>query len=193
MGQELTYTSTTSSFRFPISRSDWQLSQALRTYVPDEIEILFEVGELGEKSFVAVDDLRRAANRLSEFFNTESDKMPFTYQFKCEQSLNANLPPGGYGTGGMSGIRLPNDRDHFYSIHAGFNQCELKKIAIGEDGRGILVETIDLRNTKEIKTDTVGAIKIKRSRKRTDLSDAVARIRAFLNTVSDEKIVKSIE
>jgi len=173
MSQDLIYRAACAEYRFPLSRSDWQLTQSLRQHLPDDVDALFDVPELGTKIVVSVDQLRKSATRLSEFIVQRNELLPYTYQFKCERSIHPSVPAGGFSTGGMSGIRLPEDRFHVYSIRAGFDECYLRKMAIGTDGRGIEIEKLDLRGTTRLATETLGTIAIRRTRKRTDLNVAI--------------------
>jgi hypothetical protein len=192
VGQDLTYRAGDAEYEYRISRADWDLMKSLREHLPEEIGLLFEVPELGAVVNVPTDELRAAADRLEAFFSSHSDLLPYTYQFSCERTGDPYIVPGGFSTGGMSGLRLPGDDVHYYFIRAGFDECSLEKSRAGPDGRGVNVDRRDLRGERELLTENMGKIRIRRRRARTELRQAVAEIKQFLRDITSPGIAKSV-
>jgi hypothetical protein len=188
----LTYRAGEAVYEYRISRADWQLIESLRDHLPAEVELLFIVPALGSEVCVPTNELRTAADRVAAFFMENSDLLPYTYQFKCERSPDPRIASGGFGTGGMSGLRLPGDKDHYYLIRAGLNECSLEKMAVGPDGRGFTVDKRDLRGESQLLTETVGKISIRRSRAKSELRQAVGEIRLFLQNVKAHEVTKTV-
>ena len=70
---------------------------------------------------IATPSLRRLASAIDQFLAANAHVLPATYQFKLERFPVAGVPPGGFGSDGFSGFRLPGDADHWYMIKAGLN------------------------------------------------------------------------
>jgi hypothetical protein len=70
---------------------------------------------------IATPSLRRSASAIDQFLAANALVLPATYQFKLERFPVAGVPPGGFGSDGFSGFRLPGDADHWYMIKAGLN------------------------------------------------------------------------
>jgi len=89
----------------------------------------------------------------------EGDRLSYVYSFVVKEG-----PLASSGTGGVSGIRMPGDQAHYYSLDAGVGMCDLGKLGIDETGRGYLVETTDCRDKKSLATANAGEIKFNRRR-----------------------------
>jgi hypothetical protein len=172
VGQDLTYRGGQAVYEYRISRADWLLIQSLRDHLPAEAELLFIVPALGAEVQIKTIELRAAADRLQAFFTENSQLLPYTYQFKCERPPDPRMTPG-FSTGGMSGLRLSGDNEHYYFIRAGLNECSLEKMGIGPDRRGFTVDHRDLRGERELQTENLGKITIRRSRAKSDLAKAI--------------------
>jgi hypothetical protein len=98
----------------------------------------------------------------------------------------------GFGTGGMSGIRLSCDTDGAYSIRAGLNECRLDKLAVGPDGRPYYELERDLRGERELLTSNLGRIAIRRTRAKADLVKALPQIQRFLGSISSPDVSKCV-
>ena len=190
MSQDLTYHAGDATYAHRASRSDWQLITFLREHLPDEIGALFDVPALGESVRVAADTLAAAADAVLALVADRRDLLPYTYQFKEEVAADPGARPG-FGTGGVSGIRLPGD-DGYYSIRAGLNECRLRRIAIGPDGRGYTVDERDLRGERELLTANMGRIVIRRTRAKTDLVRALGEMARFFRTVGSAEVAKRV-
>ena len=142
---------------------------------------------LGETVNIPADALRMAADRVSAFVAENKHLLPYTYQFKTEIPPDPRMATG-FSSGGMSGIRLPGDSEHYYFISAGLNECRLEK----SDKRGVTVEERDLRGERNFMTDGLGMITIRRTRAKADLLKALPEIKSFLLKVGDVEITKSI-
>jgi hypothetical protein len=188
----LTYRAGDAVYECRISRADWQLIQSLRDHLPAEVELLFSVPALGSEVRVPTNELRTAADHVAAFFTGSPQLLPYTYQFKCERSPDPRIAAGGFGTGGMSGLRLPGDNNHYYFLRAGLNECSLERKAVGPDGRGFTIDKRDLRGERELQTETVGKISIRRSRAKSELRQAVGEIRVFLQNVTADAVAKTV-
>ena len=191
MGQDLTYQADDAIYEYRISRADWHLIQALREHLPEEVEALFIVPAMGEPLHVATTVLRSAADTVLAFVTRSRDVLPYTYQFKLEFPSDPRMTPG-FSTGGMSGMRLPGDSEHYYAIRAGLNECRLEKWGIGPDGRGCKIDERDLRGEREFLSANMGNITIRRTRAKADLVKALSEIQRFLQRVSSLEVVKSV-
>jgi hypothetical protein len=191
VGQDLTYQAGNAVYEYRIARADWELIQSLRGHLPNEIEALFVVPSLGEPVRVATPTLRSAIGAVMAFIASNKDLLPYTYQFKVETPPDPRMTPG-FGTGGMSGIRLPGDTDCSYTIRAGLNECRLDKISVGPDGRPHHELARDLRGERELPTANMGKITIRRTRAKTDLVKALPKIQAFLRDISSPEVTKSV-
>jgi hypothetical protein len=191
MGQDLTYQAGNDKYEYRISRADWELTQSLREYLPDEVDALFTVAELGDEVSVSTSVLRTAVEKVLVFLAENKKVLPYTYQFKLEIPPDPRMGTG-FGTGGMSGIRMTGDEEHYYYIKAGLNICRLEKLGIGPDGRGIVVEKRDIRDEKELSTSNLGRIQIRRTRAKADLVKELPEIQRFLQQVTSAEVIKSV-
>jgi hypothetical protein len=192
LGQDLSYQAGDDVYEYRISRSDWHLTQALREHLAAEVDLMFGVPALGDEVRVPSDALRLAADRVAAFVSENRGLLPYTYQFKVERPGDPNITPG-FTTGGMSGIRLPNDADNRYWIRAGLNECRLKQIPINGSSRSLSWdEARDLRGERQLLTENLGLITIRRTRAKTDLLKALAEMQSFLKKITVLEVTKSI-
>src|SRR5262245_11438969 len=122
MGLDLTYDADGVTFTHRFSPTDWDTIEALRAHLPNEVGLCFDVAELGEPVRITTSALKESALAIDRFLVTNARVLPATYQFKLERFPVPGVPAGGFRTGGISGLRLPNDLDHFYWIEAGLNE-----------------------------------------------------------------------
>lgn len=120
--------------------------------------------EMGVEETFHVNDLLENLDSIDDFLSTQGHLLPPTYLFKREYLLvrdGSRYPiDEDFVDGRMSGIELPDDTAHRYSIDAGVDSCSLTKIAIDPDGRGRFVERRDLRGEQELVTLNCGRIQI---------------------------------
>ena len=98
------------------------------------------------------------------------------------------------GSGGMSGIRMNGDSFH-YTIRANIAECRLDRLGVDGQGRGVVVETTDIRSLKRLETDSLGPVVISRRKLKTSLPDTlrgVARFRGFSSRRSDRIVVSVV-
>jgi hypothetical protein len=192
MGLDLTYEADKATFTHRFTQADWAAIEALRAHLPQEIDTCFDVVEFGAPIRIRRLALRDAASTIDRFLADSSHLLPATYQFKLERFQVPGVPVGGFSTGGMAGLRLPNDPDHFYSIHAGLNELVLRKMAVGADGKGVIVEERDMRNESELITESAGKIQFRRRVAKSTLRRVLREIAAFAEAVVSEEVTKTV-
>ncbi len=192
MGLDLNYAADGADFTHRFSHTDWDTIEALRPHLPTEVHICFDVPELGEPVRVKSISLKDSALAIDRFLADNAQMLPATYQYKLERFLVPGWPAGGFDTGGISGLRLPNDPDHFYSLWGGLNKLLLKKMAVGSDGKGVIVEERDLRNETELLTENAGRVQFRRRAAKTTLRRALREIAAFADSVISVELTKIV-
>ena len=156
VGQDLRYIAGDSEIERRITLADWKLIDELQKHLPDETETVFMVPDLGEDVVESVENLREAAAKLTEFIDNHADVLPYTYAYRCERIPGYPGVAVGYSSGGLSGIRLPGDADHFYFLRAGLDECSLERWGVSADGKGFPIDRQDLRQ-QEQKPPSAGA------------------------------------
>lgn len=194
MGLDLIYRcqgrETTS--RFPMA--DWDTLSRLREPLPGEVAAMADVPGFGEEEVVPLDELKDAIGRLDGYLRDHADLLPHTYEFRCEYILAGpeRYEGGGFSTGGMSGLQLPEDGDHRYAIRAGLDECRLDRMALLPDGTGRVVETRDLRGEEGFETVNCGRVRIRKRRAKSSLRAGLAKIREFLDSLPAGSTVTKI-
>ena len=120
-------------------------------------------------------ELMRTLEELLEAIGRERERWSYVYSTEVKSG-----PLASSGTGGMSGIRMPGDTAHFYSLSAGVGKCDLTKWAIDNNGQGIVAETIDCRDETSLLTGNTGEIKIKRRKIELTLPVELQRLQSKL-------------
>jgi hypothetical protein len=192
MGLDLTYDADGTTFTRRFSPADWDTIDVLTKHLPKEIGICFDVPAFGEPVRIKTEALREAARSLDSFLAENAHLLPAMYQFKLERFPVPGVPPGGFETGGISGLRLPGDTVHFYAITSGLNVCELQKMGIGADGNGAILEKRDLRAQTELMTENAGLVKFRRRAAKTSLRRSLREIAAFADTVTCMELMKIV-
>jgi hypothetical protein len=198
MGIDLIYRCSDREFSIRFSLADWDMIARLSSHLPEAVQIMSGVPELGAEAIIPLGQLRAAANEIDDFLRDRADLLPYTYEFKCEY-----IPVGPpeacqywecdrFGTGGQGGFRLPGDELHFYCLWAGLNECRLEKMAVGADGRGKVVEVRDMRGEREFQTANCGRVQIRKRRAKWSLRKGLAEIRKFLSTVDGPEVIKIV-
>ena len=85
----------------------------------------------------------------------------------------------------MSGIIINNAT---YEFESGRNKCELEKY-IFKNNKKEYFETIDIREWKIIEDDEFGTIKINKRKTSFKLKNKLKKLKAFLESVKDEKVL----
>lgn len=192
MGLDLTYDADGVTFTHRFSHADWDTIEALRAHLPGQVGVCFDVPELGASVQIKTAALKQSALEIDLFLADNAKLLPATYQYKLERFPVPGVPVGGFNTGGAGGIRLAHDPDHFYYIEAGLNHLRLIKQAAGPDGKGVVVEDRDIRNEKELLTETYGKIQFRRRAAKTTLRRALRDITAFTDRVASDELTKVI-
>lgn len=192
MGLDFTYDADGAGFTHRFSHADWDTIEALRAHLPEQVGICFDVPELGESVRIKTAALKQSAVEIDHFLADNAQILPATYQFKLERFPVPGVPAGGFDTGGISGLRLPNDPDHYYGIRAGLNKLQLRKMAVGPDGKGVIVEERDMRNETELLTESAGKVQFRRRAAKTTLRRALRDIAAFADRVVSEEVTKVV-
>jgi len=192
MGLDLTYSSGDAKFTHRFSNVDWQTIEALRAHVGRAVEVCFDVPEFGEPVRVATAALKEGALTMERFLGENAHLLPATYQFTVGRFMLGGTLPGEFHTGGMSGLRMPNDPDHVYTILAGLNELALEKMAVGKDGLGVVVELRDLRGETELLTENAGTLRFRRRASKTTLRRALRDIAAFADGVTAGELMKTV-
>ena len=165
---------------------DWETIDLVRQFCPEAVASMVDVPDFGDEVRVPLCDLRNAVEQIDGLLRDQPGLLPYTYQFKPEYISSGDLSDDRriewhkFGTGGLSGIRLPGDEVHWYAIHAGLNECRLEKLAKQHDGRGVIVAQRDIRGERELRTANCGQIQIRKRRAKSSLRKGLAEIRNFL-------------
>ena len=155
------------------------------------VELCFDVPDYGEAVRITTADLRRCLSNIERFLEENSYLLPSTYQYQLERFPIPGVPVGGFESGGMSGIRLPNDPDHYYFIQGG-DELTLEKIALDVNGRGVIVEKRDLRHASELITENCGKISFRRRKKNSELRQGLLKMIEFTNDVDTPDVIKIV-
>ena len=92
----------------------------------------------------------------------------------------------------MTGIRLPDDAMHYYTLDTGLDECRLERWGIGADGRGNRHDERDLRGEASLETLDFGTIQFRRRRPKSQLSRVLADILKFAEQCGVAEIVKVV-
>jgi hypothetical protein len=199
MGMDLIYRCDGQEFMHRFSMSDWETLEVVRQLCPEAVATIVDVPDLGDEVLVPLFDLRNAVEQIDSLLHDRPELLPYTYQFKPEYlssgdpSDDRRIEWGEFGTGGLSGIRLPGDEVHWYAIHGGLNECRLEKIAAQQDGKdSIIVDQRDMRGERELWTANCGRIQIRKRRTKSSLRKGLAEIRDFLAEQPEGKKVTKV-
>jgi hypothetical protein len=109
---------------------------------------------------------------------------------RMEHFPGTRHPDGEWQGGAVSGLRLPGDPGHFYTISVGPNRCELEKGRVGADGRGQVVGREDIRGRDHVQTETVGRVDLRRCFSGAGLAEKLAELRAFFAAYPGQQVSK---
>ena len=188
MGIDLTYKAGEKEFCIRLSMSDWQTIAEVNRHLPAAVATCFEVPDFGQPAVIPRATLRDSAAQIETLLVEHPELLPHTYQYKLEfmqQGDKRIVLPFNFDTGGVSGVRLPGDDQHWYSILAGLNKLLLEKRTTNE-----VVEVRDLRGESELSTANMGCIQFRKRRAKTNLRKCLGEILAFLNTIDECQVTK---
>jgi hypothetical protein len=94
---------------------------------------------------------------------------------------------------GIGGIRLPGaPSDRVYTLWCGPGRCDVVETAVGPDGRGTDVGTVDLRGDRDVLTANMGRIRIHRRRTKTQLPHELERLQAAVQGWPPSEVAKFV-
>lgn len=191
MSLDTVYTCRDSEHALRLSDADRVCLERIRVVAPAAIDALFAASIFGEPVSSTVNELLAAVDALQSALRDRSDLLPATYQMRLERTPTGDTS-GIWEGGAISGLRLPGEPDYFM-LRVGPDQCELTRIQIGEDGRGVLAGTQDLRGREAIQTETVGKIELRRRPSGATLRKQLTTLRMFLQKLRiDEEVTIAI-
>lgn len=193
MGLDLLYKSDTYELATRFALADWHTLEEVRKHLPDMIAVAFDTPDFGEPVTIPLAELQNAIRQLEEFLAQKPELLPYTYQMKYEYFDDGKYRHkfGRFTTGGTSGFHVPGDDKHC-ALWAGLNKLTLEKMSIGEDGKGYVVEVIDLRNEKELLTVEMGLVKFRKRKAKTSLRQGLSKIREFLEQLDSNHVIKIV-
>ena len=116
--------------------------------------------------------------------------LPGTYQMRMEYLPGSTQPYGVWNGGALSGLRLPGDGEHYYTIHVGPDRCELVTMGDGPDGCGVVIGREDIRGRTHVLTETVGRIDLRLRPAGAGLRKKLSELRAFLTQLPGQQVTK---
>jgi hypothetical protein len=94
---------------------------------------------------------------------------------------------------GVGGIRLRGaPADRVYTLWCGPGRCDLVETAVGPDGRGTDVGTVDVRGERDVLTATMGRIRIHRRRAKTRRPQELERLQAVVRGWPPGEVAKLV-
>lgn len=198
MGLDLIYICKNHQHIIRFSSAEWDIIEQIRANLPESVEVLFNVSELGEGTTVELALLKKAVEAISDLLSEQPAFLPYIYQFKPEYVLVG--PPEDdnrfyrhrFDTGGLSGIKLFDDEKHRYMVDAGLDKLKLSKAVIEPDDRGFIIEEVDIRQLNELQTENCGLIQFRKRRADTEFRERLIEIDKFLASVEGFEVVKII-
>jgi hypothetical protein len=82
------------------------------------------------------------------------------------------------------------DPDHYYLIRVGPDRCELEKMGVGPNGRGVILGREDVRGRDHVLTETVGRVDLRRRPAGASLRKKVTELRGFFAGLSGKQVSK---
>jgi len=189
MGLDLVYASGAAKQAVRFTDAEWACIERLGTVASTHVEALFNAPVFGEPVPVAANELLAAVDALLALLRDRPDLQPSTYQMRMERYPLTGQPDGTWQGGAISGLRLPGESDYFM-LRVGPDQCELERMRVGSDGRGILLGSEDLRERTSIETETVGRIDLRRRPARATLKKRLAALREFFAGQAGGRVTK---
>lgn len=179
MGLDLVYSAGSDQQTIRLTDAEWACIERLRSVAQAPVDTLFNVPDFGEPVSVPAGELVAAVDAVLTLFRDHPDLQPATYQMRMERLPVGDQPDGEWRGGAMSGLRLPGEPD-FFMIRVGPDQCELTRMAVGPDGRGVVTGREDLRGRTHVDTETVGRVDFRRRSSGAGLRKKLIDLRGFL-------------
>jgi hypothetical protein len=192
MGLDVVYSCGQAKRSIRFTDAEWACIDRLRAHVPASIDALFNVPDFGRPVPVPNEELIAAADTVLELLRDRPDLQPITYQIRMEFFPGGTQADREWQGGAVSGLRLPGDGDHYYTIRVGPDCSELEKVRVGPDGRGVTVGREDLRGRNCVQTETVGRIDLRRRRSGAGLLARLTELRAFFAGMVGQQISKML-
>ncbi len=164
-----------------ISGADNSVSPAFSRVAPGspDCRLLGMIGAAyAQEQYYERTALLQAATEFDDALGQQRDLLPYHYSYQIGDGKTF-----GRGSGGASGFHI-NGKVH--SIRAGAGTCYLQEIGVGSDGRGSVVNTIDIRDQKCVETDDYGPIKIYRRKLKLTLFETMPLLVSFLRNSKNE-------
>lgn len=193
MGMDLIYRCNGREFVHRFSMSDWETLDLMGQLNPDAVSKMVDVPDFGDEVLIPLADLRDAIKQIDEQLRDQPELLPYTYQIAYEMYFdNHQTIKFGFSTGGLSGIRLLGDEDHWCYIRAGLTECRLQRMELQTDGTVKIVEERNLRGLRELRTVNFGGIRIRKRRAKSSLRKGLAAIQDFLTKQPEGYVVIKI-
>jgi hypothetical protein len=190
MGLDLVYSSGQAERSVRLTDVEWACIDRLRAIAQAPIDTLFNVPDFGRAVPVPAKELASAADAVLQLIRDRPDLQPATYQWRAQFLPGTTQPDGRWNGGAMSGLRLPGDPDHFYMLRVGPDQCELEKMAVGADGRGVSMGREDLRGRDHLQTETLGRVDLRQRTAGAGLHKKLVELRGFFAGLSGQRVSK---
>lgn len=188
MGLDMVYAAGGREHPVRIADAEWAALDALGKVNPAAVRVLFDVTTLGDAIEVGAEEVVRAAEALAALLRERPEPAPGTYQMRAERDITGG--PGNWEGGGVSGPRLPGDREHFPALWLGPERCELVKMRVGADGRGEEVGREDLRGRDHLDTETLGRVEFRRKAMGAGLRKKLDELMALVRRAGKERVSK---
>jgi hypothetical protein len=190
MGLDLVYSSGQARRSVRFTDAEWTCIDRLRAVAQAPIDTLFDVPDFDRPVPVPTEELVDAADAVLQLLRDRPDLQPETYQMRMEHFPNSAQPDGEWQGGAMSGLRLVGDPDHYYMIRVGPDRCELEKMGMGPDGRGVILGREDVRGRDHVLTETVGRVDLRRVPAGAGLRKKLTELRGFFAGLSEKQAFK---
>jgi len=190
MGLDVVYSSGQVERSVRLTDAEWACLDRLRATARPPVDTLFHVPDFGRAVPVPAEELAGAADAVLQLLRDRPDVQPATYQWRAQFLPGTTQPDGRWNGGAMSGLRLPGDPDHFYLLRVGPDQCELEKMAVGADGRGVSAGREDLRGRAHVRTETLGRVDLRRRPAGAGLRKKLDELRRFFAGLTGQRVSK---
>lgn len=192
MALDMTYTSGEHAQSIRLTDVEWECINRLIEVDRTAVGTLFHVRDFGEPIQADRQELIIATDSILALLRTRKDLMPTTYEMRVEFYSKELGPDGHWCGGGRGGLRIAGDTEHAYSLWVGAEKCEIEKIGIGPDGRGVVVGREDLRDRGHIDTENCGRIDFRRKVGGSGLKKKLTALREFLVGLSEKQVSKTL-
>ena len=192
MGLDLMYSSGQAGRSIRFTDAEWVYIDRLRAVAPTPINTLFSVADFARAVQVSAEELIAAVDALVQLLRDRPDLQPTTYQWRAEFLPGSSAPDGKWSSGAMSGLRLPGDPDYFYMLRVGPDRCELEKMKVGADGRGVFSGREDLRGRAYVQTETLGRVDLRERSSGAGLRKKLVELREFFAEQNGRPVSKEL-